>query len=388
MKRILILMSKTGGGHLASAQALEAVFAEQYGDQVEVTIIDLLMDYLPWPVREAPKSYGWIANRTPWLWGTLYQTSHSRWLSRPILGATARLSSSDLLTAIVRHRPDLIVSVHPLVQELTFYALRRLQANIPYAIVVTDLASLHPLWFHPSATRCFVASTAAYEAGLAANMRPAQLRLYGLPVRPVFAQPTRPTAVLRAELGMDPDLPAVLLVGGGDGIGRVAVIARALDRILSLRGYPTGQMVVICGRNRRLQRTLENEPWQIPVRVQGFVSNMSDWMGASDCIVTKAGPGTIAEALIRGLPILLSGYIPGQEEGNVPFVVDNEVGVFAKNPADIAAQVARWFGPHRAELEAMSERARALANPQSTYKIVTELAEMIGLGEPAAETRP
>ncbi len=171
MKRILILMSKTGGGHLASAQALEAVFAEQYGNQVEVTIIDLLMDYLPWPVREAPKSYGWIANRTPWLWGRLYQTSHKRWISRPILSATARLSSSDLLSAIVRHRPDLIVSVHPLVQELTFYALKRLRAKIPYAIVVTDLASLHPLWFHTQANRCYVASNAAYAAGLAAKLQ-------------------------------------------------------------------------------------------------------------------------------------------------------------------------------------------------------------------------
>jgi 1,2-diacylglycerol 3-beta-galactosyltransferase len=385
MKRILILMSKTGGGHLASAQALEAVFAEQYGDQVEVTIIDLLMDYLPWPVREAPKSYGWIANRTPWLWGTLYQTSHSRWLSRPILGATARLSSSDLLSAIVRHRPDLIVSVHPLVQELTFYALKRLGVKIPYAIVVTDLASLHPLWFHPQADRCFVASRTAYDTGLAAKMRPDQLRLYGLPVRPVFAQPVRPRAELRAALGMDLNLPAVLLVGGGDGIGRVAIIARTMARTLGAYGAPLGQMVVICGRNRRLQRALESEEWPIPVRVQGFVTNMSDWMGASDCIVTKAGPGTIAEALIRGLPILLSGYIPGQEKGNVPFVVDNAVGVFAKPPNEIAAQVARWFGRDRAALQTLSDNAQALANPQSTYKIVAELAEMIGLSEPASQ---
>ncbi len=60
-------------------------------------------------------------------------------------------------------------------------------------------------------------------------------------------------------------------------------------------------MVIVCGRNRRLQTSLVNEPWTIPVQVHGFVNNMSDWMGASDCIVTKAGPGTIAESLIREL---------------------------------------------------------------------------------------
>jgi 1,2-diacylglycerol 3-beta-galactosyltransferase len=104
---------------------------------------------------------------------------------------------------------------------------------------------------------------------------------------------------------------------------------------------------------------------------------MSDWMSACDCIVTKAGPGTIAESLIRGLPILLSGYIPGQEEGNVPYVVENKVGLFAIEPAAIASQVARWFGPERAELARMSENARRLANPHSTENIVNDLASLI-----------
>ena len=61
------------------------------------------------------------------------------------------------------------------------------------------------------------------------------------------------------------------------------------------------------------------------VLVRGFVDNMEQWMVACDAIVTKAGPGTIAESLICGLPLLINGYIPCQEAGNVPFVVDNKV---------------------------------------------------------------
>jgi 1,2-diacylglycerol 3-beta-galactosyltransferase len=379
MKRVLILMSKTGGGHLASAQALQATFAAQYGNEVEATIVDLLMDYLPWPMREAPKSYGWIANRTPWLWSTLYRAGHTSWIADPIIDATVRLSAASIMEMFVHYSPDLVVSVHPLVQELALHALERLHAKIPYAIVITDLATVHPLWFHVDATRCFVASEAAFQAGLEAGMSADQLRMYGLPVRPIFSQPARPRDELRSELEMDAQLPAVLLVGGGDGIGRVAVIARAIGKQLGARGAPLGQMVIICGRNRRLQTTLSNETWTIPVKVNGFVSNMSDWMSASDCIVTKAGPGTIAEALIRGLPILLSGYIPGQEEGNVPYVVENGVGVFASEPAAIASQVARWFGRERATLARMSENAQRLANPHSTENIVAELAKLIQL---------
>lgn len=379
MKRVLILMSKTGGGHVASAQAIQSIFAAQYGEEVEATIVDLLMDYLPWPMREAPKSYGWLANRTPWLWSKLYRAGHTPWFADPIIDTAARLSATSIMEMFVHFRPDLIVSVHPLVQELAIHALERLEADIPYTIVVTDLATVHPLWFHPQATRCFVASRSAYKTGLEAGMNEHNLRLYGLPVRPVFAQPTRPRAELRAELGMDPDLPAVLLVGGGEGFGRVAVIARAIGRRLRSQGKPLGQIVIVCGRNKRLQNTLTNEQWTVPVQVHGFVSNMSDWMGACDCIVTKAGPGTIAESLIRGLPILLSGYIPGQEEGNVPYVVENKVGVFISEPAAIAAQISRWFGRDRAELARMAENARKLANPNSTHDIVNELASLIQL---------
>ena len=376
MKRVLILMSKTGGGHLASAQALQTVIAQEYGPAVQVTIVDLLMDHLPWPMREFPKSYGWIANRTPWLWGTLYRAGHRPWIANPIIDATAQLSVKSIMGLIEERQPDLIVSVHPLVQELAMYALARLRARIPYAIVVTDLTSVHPLWFHPKADRCFVASETAYRTGLASGMSPERMRLSGLPVRPDFATPARPRDVLRAELGMHPDYPAVLLAGGGDGIGRVAVIAREIGDALRGRSAPPAQMVIICGRNRRLQRKLEHEEWPIPMVIRGFVNNMSEWMAASDCIVTKAGPGTIAESLIRGLPILLSGFIPGQEEGNVPYVVNNRVGKYIREPQEIAAQIRRWFGPDRDELAEMTARTATLATPRSTHEIVAELATL------------
>ncbi|MCB0050751.1 MAG: hypothetical protein KDE24_14550, partial [Caldilinea sp.] len=102
-----------------------------------------------------------------------------------------------------------------------------------------------------------------------------------------------------------------------------------------------------------------------------------EWMAACDCIVTKAGPGTIAEALICGLPIILSGFIPGQEEGNVPYVVDNGVGAYIEEPAEIAATVARWFGPQRDALSDMSERARSLGHPQATFDIVNSIVGVL-----------
>jgi 1,2-diacylglycerol 3-beta-galactosyltransferase len=119
---------------------------------------------------------------------------------------------------------------------------------------------------------------------------------------------------LRRELEMDEELPAVLLMGGGEGMGPVETTARALGEALydANTGKPIGQLVVVCGRNKNLVRKLQQVKWKIPIQVQGFVTNMSEWMAACDCMITKAGPGTIAEAMIRGLPMLLFDFIAGQ----------------------------------------------------------------------------
>eukprot|EP00188_Purpureofilum_apyrenoidigerum_P006153 Plantae.Rhodophyta-Purpureofilum_apyrenoidigerum.ctg9059.p1 GENE.Plantae.Rhodophyta-Purpureofilum_apyrenoidigerum.ctg9059~~Plantae.Rhodophyta-Purpureofilum_apyrenoidigerum.ctg9059.p1 ORF type:complete len:133 (-),score=18.17 Plantae.Rhodophyta-Purpureofilum_apyrenoidigerum.ctg9059:51-449(-) len=106
---------------------------------------------------------------------------------------------------------------------------------------------------------------------------------------------------------------------------------------------------------------------------------MSEYMAAADCIITKAGPGTIAESLIRGLPIILSGYLPGQEYGNVKFVTDNGVGDFGRNAAriaDIAADLIR----DRSLLAEMSQRAKNMGRPEASYNIARNIAELLFAG--------
>ncbi len=376
-QKILILMSNTGGGHRASAEALQAGFARRFGDRFQVEIIDLLIDHLPWPLNQLPKSYALLANYLPWLWRLLWKTGERQIIASPLMTLAARWAAPSIRRVLQTYEPDLIISVHPLVQEMTLYALNQEGRQRPYVIVVTDLSTAHPLWFHPDARLCFVASEEARRRALRAGMRPEQLRQFGLPIRPAFAETPRARTVLRRELGMDPELPAALLLGGGEGIGPVARIARCVAEGLHGQGTPIGQLVIVCGRNRILLTRLKNRRWPVPTIVNGFVHNMSDWMAACDCVITKAGPGTIAEAMIRGLPVILSGFIPGQEEGNIPYVVDNRVGAFSTDPAEIARLVTRWFGEEREELAAMSARARELGNPRSTLQIVEEIANVL-----------
>ena len=98
-------------------------------------------------------------------------------------------------------------------------------------------------------------------------------------------------------------------------------------------------------------------------------------MAAADILVTKAGPATISEACVAGLPMIISGAIPGQEEGNVDYVVKNNIGVYAPSPHQVAETVMRWFTADPAELERRANRAKAVARPDAVWEIVDEIYE-------------
>ena len=383
-KQILILMSDTGGGHRSSADALSAGFTRHAGAAVNVRIIDLLRDHLPFPFHRIPAAYPFLVNRTPRLWHLFWRALERDAWATFTIERVAPLVTATVARTLADHRPDLILSVHPMVQHITAQALARSGSRVPFCTVVTDLATAHRAWFHPAVTRCFVAGPAAQERALAWGIDPARLRVTGLPIRAAFTDtkfvdnmPAQ--SCLRRELGVDPRVRLALVLGGGDGVGNVSAVTQRLAD--ALRGQPgcppRGQLAVICGRNQALQRQLTRQHWPVPVHVRGYVENMHAWMHAADCVVTKAGPGTIAEALACGRPLLLTGFIPGQEEGNVDFVVQHGAGAYCPAPPCAAETVTRWFAPDGCELEMLSAAARRLARPDATDAIVREVLTLL-----------
>jgi 1,2-diacylglycerol 3-beta-galactosyltransferase len=376
MQRILILMSNTGGGHRASALALQAGFEALHPNRFAIEIVDLLADYTVWPLTKASSIYPFLVNHAPWAWTLLYSTERHPRLSNVIIRFASFLTSAKIRRLFEEHRPDLIISVHPMMQHVPLGVLSKMQVEIPFVTVVTDLASTHPVWYHPQVDGCFVATEEAFQMALAAGLPSQRVHLSGLPVRPAFAQIYPAKHELRRQLELVEDLPTVLIMGGGDGMGPVEEIAIALAQNLAGDRKPVGQMVVICGRNELLTQKLTERRWMIPVQVKGFVNNMPEWMLASDCVVTKAGPGTIAEALICGLPMVISGFIPGQEEGNVNYVVDHRVGKFTTEPQEIGEIVRGWFSTGEVELTQMSQTALRLGHPQATFEIVQTIINL------------
>nr|GMC58595.1 monogalactosyldiacylglycerol synthase 2, chloroplastic-like [Ipomoea batatas] len=295
----------------------------------------------------------------------------------------------EVEAGLMEYKPDIIISVHPLMQHIPLLVLKwqGLQKKVIFVTVITDLNSCHRTWFHPGVNRLYCPSEEVAKRALLDGLDESQTRVFGLPIRPSFCRAVLSKNELRLELELDPTLPAVLLMGGGEGMGPVKKTAEALEEALfdKEHGRPIGQMVVICGRNEALAASLRELEWGIPIKVKGFEKQMEKWMAACDCIITKAGPGTIAEALIRGLPIILNDYIPGQEKGNVPYVVENGAGVFTRSPKETAKIVADWFSTKTNELKTMSENALKLAQPNAVFDIVKDIHDLASQRGPLAD---
>jgi 1,2-diacylglycerol 3-beta-galactosyltransferase len=162
-------------------------------------------------------------------------------------------------------------------------------------------------------------------------------------------------------------------VGGGEGMGPLGKTARAVDE----SGLDLG-LIIVAGRNQRLKTSLESQTWENPTLIYGFTHQMPDFMRAADFIVTKAGPGTIAEALNAHLPIILYSKLPGQEDGNVDFVVHEGAGVWAPKPQQVVRTLTRWI-TRPAECRQAIENCRRVARPGASRSIAHAIGEFIGL---------
>ncbi|KAF6248396.1 hypothetical protein COO60DRAFT_1691478 [Scenedesmus sp. NREL 46B-D3] len=403
-KTILIMMSNTGGGHKASAEALKQAFEEKHGDKYRVRsvggvlIVDMWKEHTPHPWSTLPDSYSFLVKHGM-LWRLAYTSIQPRSIHVPYFAAMRAFVGRHIAEAFDSYDPDLVVSVHPLMQHINSAVLRERAKRLgaparrpsPRCGALQQWAAARPtacvsmrvrLVEEQDVDKCFVPTEFCRQLGLGMGLRPSQLVLYGLPIRPIFSKKLPGRNQLRKKLGLLPDLPAVLLVGGGEGMGKLKATVEQLDA--RLQG--NAQVAVICGRNKQLLQELRGKQWPGGSHVVacGFVDNIHEvrgegwsWMAAVDTIITKAGPGTIAEALISGLPILLNGNVPCQEEGNIPYVVDNGVGAFETDPAKIADIMEDWLAQeNRQEFRNMAHRSRALGKPQAVYDIVEDLAHM------------
>lgn len=365
---ILFLFSDTGGGHRSAAEAIIEGLQLEYGDAFSTEMVDIFLDYAPPPLNRLPALYPKIV-RLPQAWGLGYRLSNGD-RRATLLNVSAWPYIRRAIHNLIRQHPsDLIVSLHPFANWPLLRALGK--SRPPFVTVVTDLVTTHALWYHPRADLCLVPTETAYRRALIFGMQPEQVRVVGLPVADRFCQPPGDCKALRERFGWPLDRSLVLLVGGGDGMGPLEKTACAIAN-----NCASAALVIVTGRNQSLKARLESLHWPIPTYIYGFVREMPDFMRAADVLVTKAGPGTICEALIAGLPMILYSRLPGQEDGNVTYVADEGAGVWAPRPEQVIPALQNWL-LHPERRDRAIAACQKLAKPQAARQTARLLAEKL-----------
>jgi 1,2-diacylglycerol 3-beta-galactosyltransferase len=365
---IIFLFSDTGGGHRSAAEAIIEALGLEFPREFTYEMIDFFADYSPPPLNLAGPTYP-AMSRMDYLWKLNFETSDDPDRMRLIYAMLWPYIRLKIYKLVREHPCDVFVSVHPLINYPVLRAMKKRKIGTPYIIVVTDLVSTHTAWFNNQADVVVVPTQQAARNALRSSMDPEKIRVIGLPVAERFRTPTKDKQTLRKELGWPQDKIVILLVGGGEGMGPLGEVSMRIDS-----EKVDAALVVIAGRNKRLKEKLEQHQWNIPTHIYGFVKEMPDFMRAADILISKAGPGTISEALIAELPIILYHRISGQEEGNVTYVIDEGAGIWAPEIEDIIDALKTWLDHPEKRIEAV-ENARRLARPDASRQIARIVAE-------------
>jgi 1,2-diacylglycerol 3-beta-galactosyltransferase len=384
---LLFLIADTGGGHRSAARAVGQALELAYPGRFAPVLCDPLGGPGSFrPLRWITSLYGPSIRLAPWIWGAIYHGFNSRPAMRWLRRAVFPLAARPVAAAVAAHHPAAIVSFHPLTAGAAVSALDGRPDRPPVVTVITDLVTAHLSWRWVQVDRIVVPSAEVSWHCHRGGIAPDRYVEIGLPVTPEFVSgplSARERRAVRHSLGLASREFLVVVTGGAEGSGgiyrRAAAIVRRLDDVA---------VVAICGRNRRLHRRLTRLAARSGGRltVLGFVDNMAEWLRCADLVVTKAGPGTIAEASCCGAPLVLTSHLPGQEEGNTEFVVAAGAGRHAPGVRQLVHEI-HWLRRDPDAVQTMRAASARLSRPRAAAEIATLLADLVGAAQPGRPGR-
>ena len=372
-KKVLILSVKAGAGHIRAAAAMEQVLKETH-PEVETHNVEALEYTNPAFQASFTSAYNKLASDLPSVWGIIYEQMNkkSSAKSKKFAALIDRLNATPIVRMVRRHAPDAIICTHYLPGEILGPLRRKGKLAAPLFVTLTDY-DIHAMWIQEGVDRYFVATDEMAHALQETGIGSAKVSVTGIPIMPVFSQPQLAPRAMRLKLGLRAEPPTVLLSAGGFGLTRVdetvAMLADAVDDV---------QLVALAGRNEKIEKALRAVAASRPGKIVplGFAGNMHELMAASDFVVSKSGGLTCAECLAMGVPMVVFNPIPGQEERNADYLLENGVALRASSAAHLVYKVRRLL-TDVALLARMKSATQQVARPRAAFEIVETVLSCI-----------
>jgi processive 1,2-diacylglycerol beta-glucosyltransferase len=367
-KRILILSASVGSGHVKAADAIAKVMRGR--PDVEEVLSDDSLDHTNVLHKQFYSTlYKKLSAMLPEFLGWWYETSDDPWVADKSRLAIDLPQALPLMSLVKDFRPDVIICTHFMPAGVISWLISNGKLDARLGVVVTDF-HFHAFWITRAFNWYFVAQEEDKIHMEALGLPGDRIEVTGIPVEPEFAQPVDAASVLIRH-GLQPNRPTFLVVGGALGLSPATAVVRQLLQLD--RDF---QAIIVCGHNKEMQddivELVKHRPGDF--RVLGFTKEIPDLMAASSVILSKPGGMTTAEALARGLPMLILDPIGGQEERNSDVLL--EAGAAVKcSEVTLVAHKLRCLLDDPERLSRMRECARRLGRPHAAEDIARIVLE-------------
>ncbi|MHC1694424.1 MAG: glycosyltransferase [Eubacteriales bacterium] len=360
--RVLVLSITTGQGHNSTGKALIDYFATIGVDAKMVDAYELVSKML---ATSLDKGYLMSTKNMKQGYKVLYRMWETRHIDRSETSAmrmASRIQAHKLRAFIENYNPDAIICTHVLSAILADILKQEGSCGVPVYGIVTDFV-FHPFWEEAHhidyvVTASELLNIQAFRKGFKRE----QILPFGIPINPKFAKHENKRQASR-RLNLNPEVFTVLLMGGSMGFGNMTSTLKKLDS-LSLEM----QIIIVCGNNKKAKDEIDKLETKKKILCYGFVDNVDQLMDASDCIITKPGGLTTSEALAKNLPILMINPIPGQEDRNVEFLLNNGMGMYITKTTPLDEIVFQFF-LYPEKIANMKRNIALLSKPESSREI-------------------
>lgn len=367
MNKVLFFSVSIGAGHDLAANAVIEALRSRY-PECQTRLVDTFKYINPVLDKVISGSYMESLKFSPKIWGYLYSLAEEGEKLVDLNHILSKLVSVKTTRLINDYKPEVIVCTHAFPAGILSLLKGRGKVNAPIISVLTDY-TVHPFWIHEHIDTYVIPCRDLKYHMLKYGVAEQKIAPLGVPIRKQFAQ-LRDKGCIRRSLGLK-DITTILVMGGGLGLGEIEDIMRVLGNChLEL------QIVPVTGRNEKLKAVLELIPTSNSNKVFGYVENMADLMQASDFIVTKPGGLTTAEMLAVGIPMIIVNPLPGQEERNTEFLLNNGVAVKVRRTEQLVPQLETLMHNEKRLLQ-IREMAETIANPLSADFLVDYIEKML-----------
>ncbi len=331
-KKLLLVSVSAGSGHVRAAEAIKKTAVKNY-PELTVDHIDM-MNYVSRPMRAAIlDAYELMAVQLPELWRFVYKKTNAPTQSRAIRELTRILNLTNagkFFRFLAAYKPDHIMATHFLPAHALINAPKKFALNSIPSLLMTDYDK-HGLLMSPGMSHYFVSTKKMRWKMRQAGIADEKITVSGIPIDPVFYE-NKSVSALKKQYHATDEKKIALVLSGGQGLAKlhdiIITLAESIQPLI---------IFAVAGKNESLKNKLSalRVPPRHALHIIGWTDSIDDYIRIADCVITKPGGLSTTECIVLGKPIISISPIPGQEEHNAEYILENGFGVVAHAPDDL-----------------------------------------------------